>query len=154
MPINNSVFCNQIPLPWEKENLFMDSAGRVCIILGFPRSDATKDCLCTKGHIYMLLIFPRCSAMTQTVIKGKCPGTVMLPLNIYCRIPSFGYFLIKLTVGEAFLVTTKLQQWFMVFGRVCMASLSFGEPGVSSHCFWTPWNAFIIAFSFLSGMDI
>ncbi len=114
MPINNGVFCNQIPLPWEKKkkaSLWIQLTG-FALSLGFPHSDAAADCFCTKGHIYMLLISPRCSAMTQTVIKGTCPGTVMWPFHLYCRIlsVSVGCFLIELTVGGAFLVTTKLQQ--------------------------------------------
>lgn len=81
---------------------------------------------------YMLLISSRCSAMTQKVIKGTCPGIVMWPLHLCCRIPSSsgGCFLIELTVGEVFVVTAKLQQRLRMWGVlvVCKASLSFGEP--------------------------
>lgn len=113
MPINNGVFCNQIPLPWgEKESLFMDSADRVCIIPGlFTLRCRSRLSLYQGAHLqapYLPQMF-----CNDLVIKGTCPGTVMWPFHLYCRIltASVGCFLIEQRVGRGFFGTTKLQPW-------------------------------------------
>lgn len=129
MPINNGVFCNQIPLPWGKKKAFLwIQLTAFALSLGFPRSDAAADCLCTKGHIYMLLISPRCSAMTQTVIKGTCPGTVMWPFHLYCRILSASVGPNRTNSWWSVSCDNKITAVVDDVMGVCVASLSFTEP--------------------------
>lgn len=114
---NNSVFCNQIPLPWERQ-VFSRFIWQGLLYPWAFHTQMLHQIVSIPRGTYMLLISSRCSQMTQKVIKGTCPGIVMWPLHLCCHIPSSsgGCFLIEVTVGEVFAVTAKLQQWLRICG--------------------------------------